>query len=651
MSQDRHAKDTLDRIAVINDRCKPGKCRLECKKTCPINRAGGLCIEVLPKDKRAVISETLCIGCALCVKKCPFEAIKIINLPKNLEQCTTHRYGPNSFKLHRLPMPRPGQILGLVGTNGIGKSTALKILAASIKPNLGQYKNPPSWAEIIKYYRGSDLQNYFKKLLDDQFKAEMKIQYVDSVPRTVNSIKSVGEILRALDERNAFDEVVEILDIKRILNKRVQVLSGGELQLFVIATVALKKATIYMFDEPTSYLDVSQRLKAAHLIRSLITPENYVIVVEHDLSVLDYMSDFIVMLYGSPGAYGVCTMPFSVREGINIFLDGFIPTENMRFREEALKFKIGDSGRGEETEKLDESKEEDRAKIEEARAKRKEEKKEHQRNLAEEAHSKKKGGANETKYHYPAMTKTLDKFHLTVKAGGFDTSEIIVLLGQNGTGKTTFIRLLAGQTSPDDESIQLPKLNVSYKPQKISPKFEGTVQELLEQKIKTMFSHPQFNTDVIKPLNIQPLLSHKLKTLSGGELQRVALVLCLGKPADVYLIDEPSAYLDSEQRIVASKVIKRFILHSKKTAFIVEHDFIMATYLADKVVVYEGKPAEECIANPPVNMVDGMNTFLKSLNITFRRDPDNYRPRINKENSQKDQEQKREGKYFHTELD
>ncbi|GAT95314.1 ATP-binding cassette sub-family e member 1 putative [Entamoeba histolytica] len=202
-----------------------------------------------------------------------------------------------------------------------------------------------------------------------------------------------------------------------------------------------------------------------------------------------------------------------------------------------------------------------------------------------------------------------------------------------------------------DESIQLPKLNVSYKPQKISPKFEGTVQELLEQKIKTMFSHPQFNTDVIKPLNIQPLLSHKLKTLSGGELQRVALVLCLGKPADVYLIDEPSAYLDSEQRIVASKVIKRFILHSKKTAFIVEHDFIMATYLADKVVVYEGKPAEECIANPPVNMVDGMNTFLKSLNITFRRDPDNYRPRINKENSQKDQEQKREGKYFHTELD
>lgn len=95
-----------------------------------------------------------------------------------------------------------------------------------------------------------------------------------------------------------------------------------------------------MFDEPSSYLDVKQRLKAARMIRSLLQHDNYVIAVEHDLSILDYLSDFICVLYGQPGAYGVVTMPYSVREGINIFLAGFIPTENMRFRDEELTFKV-----------------------------------------------------------------------------------------------------------------------------------------------------------------------------------------------------------------------------------------------------------------------------------------------------------------------
>ena len=137
-----------------------------------------------------------------------------------------------------------------------------------------------------------------------------------------------------------------------------------------------------------------------------------------------------------------------------------------------------------------------------------------------------------------------------------------------------------------------------------------------------------------------------MQNLSGGELQRVALALCLGKPADVYLIDEPSAYLDSEQRLVAAKVIKRFILHAKKTGFVVEHDFIMATYLADRVVVYEGTPSISCTATSPQTLLTGMNKFLTSLEVTFRRDPENYRPRINKLDSVKDTEQKSSGNYF-----
>jgi ATP-binding cassette subfamily E protein 1 len=234
-----------------------------------------------------------------------------------------------------------------------------------------------------------------------------------------------------------------------------------------------------------------------------------------------------------------------------------------------------------------------------------------------------------------------------VHEGEFTDTEIIVLLGENGTGKTTFIRLIAGLVKPDEEMDDLPEFNVSYKPQKISPKFESTVRDLLHKKIRDSYLHPQFISDVIKPLNIEQLMDNQVVTLSGGELQRVALTLCMGQPADLYLIDEPSAYLDSEQRIWASKVIKRFIIHSKKTAFIVEHDFIMATYLADRVVVYTGTPALECEAATPCGLLQGMNAFLKHLEITFRRDPTNYRPRINKFASTKDQEQKELGNYYY----
>ena len=252
---------------------------------------------------------------------------------------------------------------------------------------------------------------------------------------------------------------------------------------------------------------------------------------------------------------------------------------------------------------------------------------------------------SERQFQYPNMKKTLGTFSLEVKAGSFSESEIIVLLGQNGTGKTTFIRMLAGLLQPD-EGEQPDKLAVSYKPQKISPKFPGTVRTLLLKKIQESWMHPQFQSDVAKPMRVEELLDQQVKHLSGGELQRVALVMSLGVPANVYLIDEPSAYLDSEQRIIAAKVIKRFILHAKKTGFIVEHDFIMATYMADRVIVYDGEPAQACCANEPESLVTGMNKFLAHLEITFRRDPSNFRPRINKHLSVQDREQKSEGQYF-----
>jgi len=594
--------DKLTRIAIVNsDKCKPKRCRQECKKSCPVVRMGKLCIEVSPTDKISTISETLCIGCGICIKKCPFEAITIINLPSNLEKDTTHRYSANSFKLHRLPTPRAGEVLGLVGTNGIGKSTALKILAAKLKPNLGRFKSPPEWSEILTYFRGSELQNYFTKVLEDDLKAVIKPQYVDQIPKAVKG--KVGEMIKRKAEMGNGEEMIQVLELGHILERSIENLSGGELQRFACATVCIQDADVYMFDEPSSYLDVKQRLNAAKALRSLIHPTKYIVVVEHDLSVLDYLSDFICVLYGIPGVYGVVTVPFSVREGINIFLDGYVPTENLRFREESLVFRVAESATEEEVKRMHH-------------------------------------------YEYPKMVKTLGDFKLNVAAGSFTDAEIIVLLGENGTGKTTLIRLMAGSITPDAGSAETPSMNISYKPQKISPKSQGTVRYLLHEKVRDAYTHPQFIADVMKPLKIEDIIDQEVQNLSGGELQRVALVLCLGKPADVYLIDEPSAYLDSEQRLVAAKVIKRFILHAKKTAFVVEHDFIMATYLADRVIVFEGQPSRETSANTPQALLPGMNRFLELLAITFRRDPNNFRPRINKENSVKDVEQKRSGNYF-----
>ncbi|KFV91778.1 ATP-binding cassette sub-family E member 1, partial [Fulmarus glacialis] len=593
--------DKLTRIAIVNhDKCKPKKCRQECKKSCPVVRMGKLCIEVTSQNKIAWISETLCIGCGICIKKCPFGALSIVNLPSNLEKETTHRYCANAFKLHRLPIPRPGEVLGLVGTNGIGKSTALKILAGKQKPNLGKYDDPPDWQEILTYFRGSELQNYFTKILEDDLKAIIKPQYVDQIPKAAKG--TVGSILDRKDETKTQTVVCQQLDLTHLKERNVEDLSGGELQRFACAVVCIQKADIFMFDEPSSYLDVKQRLKAAITIRSLINPDRYIIVVEHDLSVLDYLSDFICCLYGVPSAYGVVTMPFSVREGINIFLDGYVPTENLRFRDASLVFKVAETANEEEVKKM-------------------------------------------CMYKYPGMKKKMGEFELSIVAGEFTDSEIMVMLGENGTGKTTFIRMLAGRLTPD-EGGEVPILNVSYKPQKISPKSTGSVRQLLHEKIRDAYTHPQFVTDVMKPLQIENIIDQEVQTLSGGELQRVALALCLGKPADVYLIDEPSAYLDSEQRLMAARVIKRFILHAKKTAFVVEHDFIMATYLADRVIVFDGIPSKNTLANSPQTLLAGMNKFLSQLEITFRRDPNNYRPRINKLNSIKDVEQKKSGNYF-----
>lgn len=610
-------EDSLPRIAVIDpERCKPSKCQLECRKVCPVVSMGKECIEVKRDSKQALISESLCNGCGMCVKRCPFQAIQIERIPRALLREVVHKFGENRFQVHRLPVPRGGHVLGLIGVNGIGKSTLLKIMAGKLKPNFGNLKAETSWKDILKHFRGSEWQNIFQKMCEERLTVKIKPQSIDSI---VNMEKWKNLTVDQAFQQNCSEpnKWCTQMDLTRIRDRKVSDLSGGECQRLAIGLCLSQEANMFLLDEPSSYLDIRQRIMVANVIRETKNRDNlpYMVVVEHDLSLLDYMSETICCLYGKPGVYGVVTKPFNVREGINHYLEGFIPTENLRFRKEAVVFKAKMSLDAEEEKKHE---------------------KQYSYASAVKYHGRRAGGGREQK-----KSGTDDEFKLTIEQGTFSTSRITVFLGENGTGKSTMLKHLLKE---------LP-LEVSYKPQQIMPSWKGTVQSLFDTKIPSMFYHENFQKEVVIPLSISSLLDRNVQELSGGELQRVGIVLALGKPVDVYLLDEPSAYLDCEQRIVTAQVIKRFILQSKKIAFVVEHDFIMLNYLGDQVVVFEGTPGKEAVARSPRSMHDGISTFLKSVNVTIRRDPTNFRPRINKLNSAKDQLQKKLGVYFDTTLD
>ena len=661
--------DEVTRIAIVNkDRCKPKKCNQECKLLCPVNKTGKRCVVASSEgNKTAMISEKLCIGCDICVKKCPFDAIKIINLPSSLDSQVSYRYGINSFKLHRVPIPKPGQVLGLVGENGIGKSTALGILAGNIKPNFGDLKNlEPDWEEIVQHYRGTEIQAYFMKLKDGEIKAAHKVQYVDAITKTDKRVDTLATIFQKRKKKapELYNRVVQMMELENLLERQLGNLSGGELQRFALAYVAMQNTAIYLIDEPSSYLDIKQRLTAGRLIRSLVEKDldKYCVVVEHDLAVLDYLSDYTSLLYGKAGVFGIISMPSSVREGINIFLSGYLPSENMRFRDEALKFQVADSAEEEAEQATAKGSEKSRIQTYPAMEIRFSILKSSASDIDSDSVEDDPNIANRVLDAAAVLadnddivpTSTLyDKqkardfsFRLRIEAGHFEYSKITLLLGENGTGKSTLIKALVGAIQPVSVEGLLPTLPFSLKPQTIAPSFKGTVQELFLSRIAETYNHSGFQDDVVKPLDIKHLLDRKVTQLSGGELQRVALILALGKPADVYLIDEPSAYLDASQRLVCAKVIKRFVINTKKACFVVEHDFLMALYLADSVVVFTGTPGVDAVACKPCGVTQGFNKFLSIIQVTFRRDPENLRPRVNKLNSAKDREQKINGQYF-----
>jgi len=589
----------MTRVAVLDaEKCKSKRCGRLCYRFCPIVRSH---IEAIRfENGKPIIVESLCTGCGICVKKCPFKAIFIVNLPDELEKDCTHRFGENTFKLYRLPIPSPGMVLGLLGQNGIGKTTALKILSSETKLNLGNYQRPPDWGEILRHFRGSTLQEYFQKMAELKLKVSHKPQYVDKIPKVISG--NVGELLERVDERKKLDEIAVQLELKPLWNRSLDVLSGGELQRVSVAAAICREADVYLFDEPASYLDVKQRLEVAKVIRSLKKDGKTIIVAEHDLAIIDYLSDQICIFYGEPGVYGIVSNVHSVRTGINLYLQGYIPDENVRFRKEAIVF--------------------------------------HEKPPAVSF------GSGETLLKWGQVEKTYKGFKLVASEGEIKRGELVGILGPNGIGKTTFIKILAGIEKADDEQ-QFDELKVSYKPQYISAEYSGTVQELLMSVAKENFASSWYKKEILQPLGVDSLLDRNVAELSGGELQKVAIVACLSQKAELYLLDEPSAYLDVEERLNMAKAVRRVVEAHNVTAFVVEHDVVAQDFLADRLMIFTGKPGVNGFANKPTTLRDGMNMFLRQMKVTFRRDPLTKRPRVNKENSRLDKFQKQIGEYYY----
>ena len=589
------------RVAVLDkDLCQPRKCGLECIKYCPVNKSGADCIVLNEETKKAQIDENICNGCGICVKVCPFDAITIVNLATEIGTDKIHQYGINSFRLYKLPTPKKGEVVGLLGRNGMGKSTVVNILSGNVKPNLGNYEQPPDWDEILKFYSGTELKSHFELIKENQIKSSIKPQQVHHI---VNAFDGTGkELLEKYDERGVSRDLVKKLSLENSLEQNLKELSGGELQRLAVTVTASKDADFYFFDEPSSYNDVFQRAGVARVIHSLAEMGKSVMVVEHDMTLLDYLSDYIEVLYGVPAAYGIVSGIMSTKVGINVFLDGYLPNENVRFRDKKFTFEASTS--------QDEFQQ------------------------------------GESIISYTKLVKKYPSFSVTIEPGSVGKGELVGIMGANALGKTTLMKMIAGVEKPDVGTIDK-KLKIAYKPQYLSNDTDVEVISVLDKANQGPIEGSIEEEQIVSPLKIKKLYNKSIKNLSGGELQKVSVASCLLQKVDLYALDEPSAFLDVEDRIAVGKFLQKFVRSFGKSAIIIDHDMQLMDLVSDSMIIFEGTPSIEGNASSPMSKSEAMNQFLKSLEITFRRDEKSLRPRVNKEGSRLDKEQKSSSNYYY----
>ena len=590
------------RVAVLDqDLCQPQKCGLECIKYCPVNKSGAECVTINEVSKKAQIDEDICNGCGICVKVCPFDAITIVNLASELATDKIHQYGTNSFRLYKLPTPRKGEVVGLLGRNGMGKSTVVNILSGKLKPNLGRYEDPPEWNEIFKHYSGTELKNHFQKIEQNQIRASIKPQQIH---RLAEAFDGTGnELLDKYDERGVTRELVRELGLQNSMEKSLKELSGGELQRIAVAAAASKDTEFYFFDEPSSYNDVYQRIGVARVIQGLAKIGKSVMIVEHDLTLLDFLSDYIEVLYGEPTAYGIVSNILSTKIGINVFLDGYLPNENVRFRDKRFSMDVSSSST----------------------------------DIFQE-------GSDVV--IYPKLEKKFDSFSVTIEPGRVRKGEVLGIMGANALGKTTMMKMIAGVEKPDIGSIDK-KIKIAYKPQYLQNDSDVEVIALLEKASGGPIEGSQEEEQILDPLKIRKLYNKSIRNLSGGELQKIAVASCLIQKVDLYALDEPSAFLDVEDRIAVAKFLQKFVRSFGKSAIVIDHDLQLMDLVSDSMIIFEGESGKAGTATAPMPKPEAMNRFLKSLDMTFRRDEKSLRPRVNKIESRLDKDQKSSGNFYY----